>query len=464
MAPAGRDYEELLGRALARVQSPLEFAGRVLSARPTPQQREVLLALERGERRIAIRSGHGVGKSALLSWVLLWWLSVKPGAVIPCTAPTGHQLEDILWGEVSRWHRRMKEPFKSMISLSKGSARHRFSPESWFAVARTARRESPEALQGFHGKNLAFLIDEASGIPEEVFEVAEGALSTPGALVVMAGNPTRLEGAFYRAFHEERSHFSTFCFPSFASPLVDPSYGTRMAGRYGVDSDVYRVRVLGEFPKAEPDTLISLSLIEPALEREITPAAGELTVFGVDVARFGDDETVILRRRGGLVGRVDAYRGLDTMAVAGKVACFARAERPALIFVDVVGLGAGVADRLRELGFAVYPVSAGNRAGDSARFDDLRSELWWRVREWLESGSASLPPDGELVSQLSSIKYGVTSQGRIRVESKQERKKRGLSSPDRGDALMMTFASQALPPLNLEKGRAHRPFDRELGF
>ena len=460
-----RTDEVCLKELVGMVRTPLRFVELVLGAKPSKQQSSVLKALEDGERRIAIRSGHGVGKSTLLAWVLLWWISTRPGAVIPCTAPTAHQLEDILWGEVVRWHKAMGEPLRSLLTVTKNSVRHKSAPQGWFAAARTSRRDNPEALQGFHGEHLAFLIDEASGVAEEVFEVAEGALSTPGALVILAGNPTRLDGTFYRAFHGEREHWATFHFPSHKSPLVSTEYAKHMAARYGESSDIYRVRVEGEFPLCEADTLIALPLVEAAIERAPHKKEVPPLVYGVDVARFGDDETVILKRRGDHVLSIEALRDLDTMAVAGLIAASARAEKPSLIFIDVIGVGAGVADRLLELGLPIYQVNVARRAAEPERFDDLRSELWWRTREWLESGAPSLPPDEELAAQLTTIKYSLTSNGRVRVESKQERKKRGLKSPDRGDALMMTFASPVSALPRIEAGREfHKPFDRELGY
>jgi hypothetical protein len=457
-------------QALSRVRKPSAFVTRVIGANPTAQQAQILKALDQGKRRIAVRSGHGVGKSALLSWILLWWLSTRPASIIPCTAPTAHQLEDILWGEIGRWRQKMRPPFRDLLQVGRNWVRHQGAPDSWFAVGRTSRKGNPEALQGFHGEHLAFLIDEASGIDDEVFEVAEGALSTPGSLVVMAGNPTRREGAFYRAFHSDRAHWSTFCLPSSGSTLVAPEYSQRMAARYGEDSDIYRVRVLGEFPSSEPDALIGLATVEAAVRNELAPETEHPVVLGVDVARFGDDETVILRRRGPVVEQIECYRGLDTMETSGRAIKAARHHRASTVFVDVVGIGAGVADRLREMKLYVHPVNVAERAHDTERFDDLRSELWWRVRDWLESGEAVLPDDEELVAQLSTIKYGVTSNGRIRIESKRERKHRGLCSPDRADALMMTFAAPAvshLPDLLNASGGGnplHKPFDRELGF
>ncbi len=457
--------------SLIRVREPGAFVRRVIGAEPTEQQAKVLAYLDGGERRIAVRSGHGVGKSALLAWILLWWISTRPFAIIPCTAPTAHQLEDVLWGEVVRWHRNMREPFRSLLTVGKKWIRHRESPEDWFAVARTARRENPEALQGFHGKHLAFLIDEASGVPEEVFEVAEGALSTPGSLVVMVGNPTRREGAFFRAFHSDRPHWKTLHLPSTNSSLVDPQYSERMKKRYGEDSDVYRVRVKGDFPSAEPDALVGLSVVEAAVGKQVEIQADEPLVYGVDVARFGDDETVLLRRRGVLVEGLESWRNLDTMQTSAKVAAMARAQRPSLIFVDVVGIGAGVADRLREMGLPVHPVNVSERPADQVRFDDLRSELWWRLRQWLEGGNVSLPTDDELVAQISTIKYGLTGTGKMRIESKRDRKKRGLASPDRADALMMTFAAAAIilpPQFTREHGantyESRDMIDWELGF
>lgn len=420
--------------------SVVYFCEKVLNVTPTFQQREVLEAIDAGEWRITIRSGHGPGKSSMLAWILIWFLTTRPYSKVPSTAPTGHQLADVLWGEVSYWHERMAEPYKSLLDVSSDMVRHQEAPKSWYAAARTARKENPDALQGFHAPHLAFLIDEASGVPEVIFQVAEGALSTPGALVIMAGNPTRLEGTFYDAFHSDRKHWKTFHFSSQDSPLVAPEYCTRMAERYGADSDIYRVRVLGDFPKQESDTLISLADAEDAQNRPEPAGWHEYPlIYGVDPARFGDDETVILKRKGPVVLEVIGVYKRDTMEVAGLVALEAKKDRPEHILVDTIGVGAGVHDRLVELGYPSVEVQVSEKPKHEDQFMNLRAELWWSVKEWIEKEPAVLPDDEDMIGQLSSIKYKITSNGKIQIESKQDRKKRGLISPNRADALMLTF-------------------------
>jgi hypothetical protein len=425
------------------------FVTHVIGVTPTHQQLDVLDAIDKGNWRISIRSGHGPGKSTLMAWIALWWLSTRPHSKVPCTAPTGHQLQDVLWGEISYWHGKMAEPWKGCIEITSDMARHVIAPKSWYAAARTARKENPDALQGFHADHLAFLIDEASGVPEEIFQVAEGALSTPGVLVVMAGNPTRLEGSFYESFHNDRKHWSTFHFSSKDSPLVDKAYWTRMAERYGEDSDIYRVRVLGDFPRQETDALISLEMVEDAQNRT-RPDGWERfpLVYGVDPARFGDDETALVKRRGSVVTEVMGVHKRDTMEVAGLVALEAKKDRPKHIFVDTIGVGSGVFDRLVELGYPVVEVNVAEKAKDTEQFNDSRSELWWNVKEWIEKEAAVLPDDDDLAGQLSTVKFRITSSGKVRIEGKDERKKRGLSSPDRADALMLTFSPKRTKDLS----------------
>ncbi len=416
------------------------FVREVIGAKPTPQQVQLLEAITKTDH-VTARSGHGIGKTTCLSWIILWWMSTRPYAKVPTTAPTAHQLEDILWGELIRWHRKMKPEYRDKFEHTSDRFFHKDYKESWFAVARTARPERPEALQGFHGENLLFVIDEPSGIADEIFEVAEGALTGPGNKCVMCGNPTRLSGFFYDSFHSDRGRWTPLNFSSLDSPLVDKSYAKRMKKKYGAHSSVFQVRVLGEFPSQEEDQLIGIDILEAASSR-ISPEAGDI-IWGLDVARFGADETVLVKRYGETIKEIKGLRKHNLMAVTGwvvrEIEDTPEPERPAFIYVDTIGLGAGVADRLRELKYPARDVNVSESASEKEKFMNLRAELWWKFRDWLQSGLGVIPKDDELIAQAASVKYAFDSSGRIRIEGKDEMKKRGRPSPDRADAIMLTM-------------------------
>ncbi len=420
--------------------SVFNFVTEAIRAEPTPQQEEVLKAVSPGSH-ISIRSGHGPGKTALLSWLVLWFICTRYDARIPCTASTHSQLRDILWPEIAKWLGRLPLQYQAAIEWQTERLIWKKRKETWFAVARTARKEAPEALQGFHGDNLMFIVDESSGVPSEVFEVAEGALTKNNVISVMTGNPTRLSGEFYRSHHQDRHLWKTFHFSSEESPLVSPDYRKRIARKYGKDSDVYRVRVLGDFPLAESDTFIPLHMVEEA-KLSVQPESGQ-SIWGLDPARFGDDESALVKRIGLKVIEVSGIRKRDTMEVAGWVAQQARKEKPDRIMVDVIGIGAGVYDRLKELKFPAIPVNVAERAKDNEEYARVRDELWGEVRNALQEG-LSLPDDEELAGQLSAPKYKFDSAGRIVIESKDDMKKRGVDSPDRADALCNSFYQQRL--------------------
>jgi hypothetical protein len=275
-----------------RAGGPALFAQEALGADPTPQQWEGSKALVE-RRRVSVRSGHGTGKSTFEAWCILWFLACYFPAKVPCTAPTSHQLDDVLWAEIAKWHRKLKERLPALADKFDWTAERYFlkeAPDESFAVPRTSRPEQPEALQGFHSDNLLFLIDEASGIPEMVFQVAEGALSTEGTFVFMAGNPTRMEGYFHASHHRQRAMWAALHWNGEDSPLVSKSHVDEMRRKYGEESAIYRIRVRGDFA-GNPDGVIPLSIIEGAVGRAVKPFGAE--VWGVDVARFGDDRSAL---------------------------------------------------------------------------------------------------------------------------------------------------------------------------
>lgn len=427
--------------------NPPKFVTDVFGVTPDPWQAEALQALA-DKDKVSVRSGHGVGKSTLDSWALLWFMSCYYPAKVPCTAPTMHQLKDILWSELAKWHHMMPDELRREFRIRSSDTDMRVmmtaAPEASFAVARTGRKDNPEALQGFHSDNLLFIIDEASGIDDVIFEVAQGALSTEGSKVLMTANPTRTSGYFYDSHNKMRHRWHTMRVSCIDSPRVSDTYVQDVSEAYGTDSNVYRVRVLGEFPRSEDDVVIPLELAEAARYREIQVVDAFMPIWGLDVARFGDDSTALAKRKNNhLLEPVKSWHKRDTMEVAGLILReYENTEvdlLPSQIMVDVIGLGAGVVDRLKELGLPAVGINVGE-SPTGTEYNRLRDELWWRARKWFDDRQCVIPEDEYLIGELTGVKFGVTSSGKIKVESKEEMKKRGLKSPDRADAFCLTFA------------------------
>ena len=400
-------------------------------------------------RRVSIRSGHGVGKSAFMAWTLLWFHTCYFPAKGGCTAPTATQMSDVLWAELSLWHRRLKELVPALglkFEWKTDTFEMVEAPQESFSVARTARPEKPEALQGLHSKHVIILVDEASGVADSIFEAGRGSLSSEDSFVVFASNPTRLEGLFYETHHKLRELWGTLQVNGEDCPLQSQQFREEIAHQYGKDSNVYRVRVQGEFPLEESDTVIPMHLCEAAVVREVKPFGPP--VWGVDVARFGSDRTVLMKRQTNATLEPHmSWSGMDTMQSAGKV--YAEwnktlpENRPATIFVDVIGIGAGVLDRLLELNLPAVGVNVAEAASVDDRYSRLRDELWFRARRWLEKKDCKLVRDDVLLAELSLPKYTFTSTGKIKVESKDEMKKRCPRSPDVADAFCLTFGDSA---------------------
>lgn len=426
--------------------NPLLFVTDVIGATPEPWQKEALEKLAQ-HKRLSIRAGHGVGKTTLIAWVVLWFLTTHHPCKIPVTANSQDQLRDVVWAEIASWARKLPDELRSQIEVTAERVALKAAPEEAFAVARTASKDRPEALQGFHSRHLLFVIEEASGIDDIVFEVAQGALSTEGAMVLMVANPTRLSGFFYDSHHRLRDRWATMRVNSEDVPRARGHIDDIIA-RYGRDSNAYKVRVLGEFPTTEDEQVIPLEWVEAATTRKVEPFRRYRPVWGVDVARFGDDRTALAKRQGNrLLEPVKFWRGKDTMQVAGLVKAEYDATetrlRPSDILVDVIGIGAGVVDRLFELGLPVRGVNVGEQAAVSDRFMRLRDELWWAARDWFGRKDCAIPRDDALISELVAPTYTINSTGKVLVERKDELKKRGLPSPDLADAFILTLAATA---------------------
>lgn len=437
---------------------PVEFVEDIIGAKPDEQQAKILRSLAVNQMT-SVRSGHGVGKSTVEAWAVIWFMTTRPFPKIPCTAPTQHQLFDILWAEVSKWLRHNKALANELV-WTKEKVYMKGHPEEWFAVARTA--SVPDALQGFHAEDVLYIIDEASGVSDIIFEPVLGSLSTPGAKLLMCGNPTQLSGFFYESHTKNRNSYATFHIDGRNSSRVSQDFVQTIIDMYGEDSDVFRVRVAGEFPLQEDDIFIPLSLVEKSAMTEYKPrGVPSLVHISCDVARFGDDKTVIGYKTDEKVTFYKKRQGQDTMKTADDIVILGeelvqryKLAEPIPVKIDDGGVGGGVVDRLRQIKkndperfwwLEVYPVKFGQRIKHKFFYDSttyMMSVVKRLLQPFDEEGRPKpieliLPDDNDLVAQLSGRKYGLTDQSKIRVESKDAMKKRGMPSPDEADCVLL---------------------------
>lgn len=449
---------ELEQAILFYADHPVEFVEDVIGATPDEEQAKILRSLA-AHTMTTVRSGHGVGKSTVEAWAVIWFMTTRPFPKIPCTAPTQHQLFDILWAEVSKWLRHSTALANELV-WTKEKVYMRGYPEEWFAVARTASK--PDALQGFHAEHVLYIIDEASGVDDTIFEPVLGALSTPGARLLMCGNPTQLSGFFYDSHNKNRASYSTFHIDGRKSSRVSQDFIETIIRMYGEDSDVFRVRVAGDFPLQEDDIFIPISLVENSIQTEFSPRkTPDLVHIGCDVARFGDDKTVIGYKVDEKVTFYRKRQGQDTMKTADDIILLGeelvqryKLDSPIPVKIDDGGVGGGVVDRLRQVKrnnperfwwLEVYPVKFGQRIKHKY-YHDSTTYMMAVVKKLLqpydEDGSRKpveliLPDDDDLVAQLSGRKYALTEASKIKIESKDAVKKRGQPSPDEADCVLL---------------------------
>jgi hypothetical protein len=424
-------------------------------------QEDALKAIRDGHKRLSIRSGHGVGKTTFLAWLALWALTTHNDCKVPIAANSQDQLRDVIWPEISKQHKRLPAPLQMMIECQAERITVKPAPDMAFAVRRTATKEKPEALAGFHATFLMFLLDEASGIDEAVYETAQGALSTEGAIAVLTSNPTRRNGYFYKTHNELRHRWFTMRVSSEDVPRAR-GHIEDIIEAYGRNSDAYRVRVQGDFPNAEAGSVIPLDLVEAAVNRQVE-GINVLPIWGVDVARFGDDTSAIAKRKGNvLLEPVREWMGLDNVQVAGRIKQEWDATdedmQPIAICIDEIGLGAGVVDILKSYGLPAQGVNVAEGAADDDKYYRLRDELWHRFGlGWFRQKNCRIPKDDKLIGELTGPLYDFNVNGQIVVEPKKLMKKRGLRSPNKADAFLNTFARRD------QKPKLKRRFDEMWG-
>ena len=427
---------------------PAGFSEHVVGMKPLDWQREVMDAIASGERLLSLRSGHGVGKSSCAAILILWFLLTRYPCKVVVTAPTASQLFDALFAELKSRLKEMPPAISGLLEATSDRVVLKSSPTEAFCSARTSSKERPEALAGVHSANVLLVADEASGIPAEVYEAAGGSMSGENAHTLLLGNPVRASGFFYRTQTELADRWWTRKVSCLDSPLVSQDFIEDMKSRYGEDSNAFRVRCLGDFPVADDDTYIPLHLIESAVHRDIDDSPSAAVVWGLDPARYGSDRSALAKRRGGKLIEIKSWRDKSTMELAGIVvdeyetAKFA--DRPTEICVDSIGIGAGVVDRLMELDLPARGVNVAESASMSQKYMRLRDELWGKAREWFEARECVIPNDDQLIHELAAPRFAFTSTGKIKIESKDEMRKRGIRSPDLADSFCLTLASNAI--------------------
>lgn len=443
------------GTPLEHFQGPREWQKEELKAIGEHIKRNlelISMGLEPEVYKSATASGRGVGKSALVAMLVLWFMSTRIGGSAIITANTEQQLKSRTWAEVGKWHTLLINAHwfeKSALALKpyewfqKALAKQlKIDTGYYYAQAQLWSEENPDAFAGVHNPNgIMVIFDESSGIPAPIWKVTEGFFTEPTAyrFHLNFSNPRRNTGEFFECFHRFRNYWRRRNLDSRTVEGTDKKVLQEIVDKYGEDSDEARIEVKGEFPRQGDRQFISREAITGARERELEKDEHAALIMGIDVARFGDDSTVFRFRQGRDARSIPpiTVKGADNMAVANLAAHWITKVKPDAVCIDA-GNGTGVIDRLKEMGYKVHEVWFGSKA-EEQEWVNKRTEMWARMREWLNGGCI----DGhqELIDDLSGPEYKfMGSSDKLMLESKEDMKRRGLSSPDHGDALACTFA------------------------
>ena len=419
----------------------------------TWQQWLILLSVERaklyGKNKMSIVAGHGVGKSSTLSWLIIWFLFCHLDAQVGATAPTSEQIHDVLWKEVALWMGKMPTELQGLFEWQSGYIRVKERPETWFARARTARKEAPEAIAGLHGEHVLIIADEAPGVVDEIFRAAEGSLTGPNILVILIGNGTRNDGYFYDTHHTDKHNWQVFSFSSEDSPIVEEGYIERMEAKYGRESDEFKIRVSGGFPSSEQ--MDEKGWIPLVVEDQIIQLSGETLfskgrkILAVDPSGEGDDKTVWVLRDN-FFARVVATETLSsdkTIALKTYELMKEFDIEPDDVIIDNFGVGANVARELLLLDHKanVTAMNWGEAADEDNIYLNKRAECCFAAREWFIRGGAIA--GDELKRDILVFQYRNNISGKRQILDKPKLKSKLGRSPDRGDAFFMSFFNGA---------------------
>jgi hypothetical protein len=446
-------------------------------AGPRKWQREVLRDIKQHVKenngrvdykvlRMAVASGRGIGKSALVSWLVLWMISTRIGSSTIVSANSEAQLRSITWAEITKWLAMSINSHWFELSAT------RVTPAKWLAelVERDLRKgtrywgiegrlwseENPDSYAGLHNSDGVMLVlDESSGIPDAIWDVAQGFFTenTPHRFWMAFSNPRRNSGYFFECFNAKRDFWNTKNIDARTVEDTDKQVYAQIIEEYGEDSPQARIEVYGEFPLADDDQFISALLVDEAMKRPKYKDETAGIVIGIDPARSGLDSTVIAVRQGRDLIAIKRYQNQDTMQTVGAVIEAIEEYKPVLTVIDEGGLGYGILDRLNEQRYKVRGVNFGWKSKLPVVYFNKRAELWGAMRDWVKT--ASLPLDRRLKADLTGVQQKLTSSGAIQLESKKDMKARGLASPDAADAIAVTFAfpvARREPVANVKRG------------
>lgn len=476
---------------------PVAFAQHWLGVQPWQKQQDILDALA-AHPAVAVRSCNGAGKTFTAAIAVLWWLISHDDAIVITTAPSERQVREILWREI----RRLYMPLRDVLGGKLTRTRLDYSPTR-YAYGFSTNTE--DRFQGFHSGNILVIVDEASGVDEFIFNAIQGVTTAKNSKLLLIGNPHGLAGTFYDAFHKNRTlyhtiHISAFDLPAFkaagiternidkiefpqpaqepadddpqtfpyhhsAHGLSTPEWALKLFKSHGPNSSLYQTRVLGQFPDHADDTLIALKFVETAVRRQTQRQPDQKPVMGVDVARYGNDKSVIIIRQGSRVLYIEEIRRSDTVHTTGRVVDAAINHKVRNLIIDEVGIGAGVVDTLRhDRRFNVRGLNGGNRADDPERYLNQRAQIFDGLRQRFEDGDITIPNDPELISQLASLTYRYNARGQLQLESKEQIRSTGRQSPDKADAIALAFAetieTRRTPTLTIAGPNTHKTLRR----
>ncbi len=453
-SPIREEQRQRIGRWAAR---PDQFAAEALGVDLWSKQREIALAL-RDHPRVAVRSCHAAGKTFLAATCIVWFCYTRPGAIALTTASTYRQVRYVLWRTLHRLIGRAPLPLGGVLT----DAELRLG-DQWYALGLST--DQPDRFQGFHAPHVLVVVDEPGAIPPPVFGAIEGVLASGDTRLLMIGNPTQPHGPFFDAFHDDRAQFRSFRISAFDTPnftdeqdrpeLVSTEWVESRRRMWGETSDLYRSRVLGEFPSAGVNQLFPLSLLDRAVASTEAGQGGTLPpALGVDIARYGADATAFTWIENGSITRQEQFHGASLMETAGRIRAALRETPDLALALDDTGLGGGVTDRLREQGLAPLAINFGASPIDREHDANRASELYHLLRDALQQRHLRIDPDlptrDTLIAQLAGITYRFTSDGRRAIDNRGAAPSGAASSaaggaasgsPDLADSLALAWAA-----------------------
>ena len=491
IAPTKKQTEKLVKAG----KDPFWFLPSVLGVNVWEGQERIINAIveqqDKAIKRVTVKSGHALGKDYLASALSLWFLYNFRPSIVLTTAPTDRQVQKIIWGEINAMHKNAKIPLGGKINTEEIKIE-----EKWYAAGFTTKETKGQVgkLQGFHSPNMLIIVSEAQAVEDIIYEQIEGIATSGNVIILYIGNPLTSTGAYFKSFSD--SSFKKITLSCYESPnyiagkeivpgLVTKAWVDDKEKKWGKGTPVFDARVEGEFPDMSQNTLVSLPQLLKCVGEPVQRKG--FTALGIDVARYGDDETVLTQVQGTEQIAYKVFSGIATTATRDEAIMYSREIKPHGIIVDDAGVGGGVTDMLAESkkegllsAKVIEGIIVGGKPKEGRKYYDLRSELFWRIRELViataerkegEPKKISILNDEDLLSQLSSMRFSFPK-GKIKVESKEEMKKRNVQSPDRADALMIALYGSTfkyeVPPPSIKKNteayfEAIRPEENEGG-